>query len=85
MIPLPDGTSYNAYLVRGSEKTMLIDTVEPAMIDEHLSQLESVERLDYIVCLHVEQDHSGGIPRVLARFPDARVVVTPKAKGMLMI
>ncbi len=33
LIPLPDGTSYNAYLVQGSEKTVLIDTVEPAMAD----------------------------------------------------
>ena len=84
LIPLPDGTSYNAYLIEGSEKTMLIDTVEPAMIDELISQLERVKELDYIVCLHAEQDHSGGIPMVLARFPHARVVVTPKAKGMLM-
>lgn len=84
LIPLPDGTSYNAYLIKGSEKTMLIDTVEPAMIDELMSQLDSVEKLDYIVCLHAEQDHSGGIPMVLARYPHARVVVTPKAKDMLM-
>ena len=84
LIPLPDGTSYNAYLIQGSEKTMLIDTVEPTMINELMSQLESVETIDYIVCLHAEQDHSGGIPQVLLRYPDARVIATPKAKGMLL-
>ncbi|MBW2663015.1 MAG: FprA family A-type flavoprotein, partial [Deltaproteobacteria bacterium] len=31
LIPLPDGTSYNAYLVKGSDKTALVDTVDPAM------------------------------------------------------
>ena len=34
LIPLPDGTTYNAYLVRGSEKTALLDTVDPAMANE---------------------------------------------------
>ncbi|MBI9088397.1 MAG: FprA family A-type flavoprotein [Desulfobacterium sp.] len=84
LIPLPDGTSYNAYLIQGSEKTMLIDTVEPTMIDELMSQLEGVETIDYIVSLHAEQDHSGGIPQVLLRYPDAKVIVSPKAKGMLL-
>ena len=84
LIPLPDGTSYNAYLIRGSKGTMLIDTVDPPMIDELMSQLADVEKLDYIVSLHAEQDHSGGIPAVLARYPDARIVTTPKAKSMLM-
>lgn len=84
LIPLPDGTSYNAYLIKGSERTMLIDAVDPPMIDKLMSQLEGVEKLDYIVSLHAEQDHSGGIPTVLARYPEARVVTTPKAKAMLM-
>ncbi len=84
LIPLPDGTSYNAYLIEGSEKIALLDTVDPAMADEWMAQLAGVSRLDYIVSHHAEQDHSGSIPRVLERFPDARVVVTPKAKGMLI-
>ena len=40
LIPLPDGTSYNAYLVTGSEKTVLLDTVEPKKLDELMAQLE---------------------------------------------
>ncbi len=84
LIPLPDGTSYNAYLIEGSEKTVLIDTVDPSMVDELLTQLENVSKLDYIVSLHSEQDHSGSIPLVLSRYPDAKLISSPMAKGLLM-
>ena len=84
LIPLPDGTTYNAYLVAGSDKTALLDTVDPPMAEELLSQLDGVSTIDFIVSHHAEQDHSGTIPRVLQRFPQAKVVVTPKAKGMLI-
>jgi len=84
LIPLPDGTSYNAYLINGSEKTVLIDTVDPKKSDVLLDQLAGVESLDYLVCQHVEQDHSGTIPQVLARYPDAQVLASPKAKSMLV-
>ena len=84
LIPLPDGTSYNAYLVRGSEKTALIDTVEPEFAHVLLGQLESVETLDYIIANHAEQDHSGTIPQVLKKFPGAKVVTNPRCRGMLI-
>jgi flavorubredoxin len=84
LIPLPDGTTYNAYLVRGSEKTALLDTVDPEFSDTLMAALDSVARLDYLVSHHAEQDHSGTIPLVLSRFPEARVVVTAKAKTLLM-
>ena len=84
LIPLPDGTTYNAYLVEGSEKTALLDSVDPLMSDELMAQLAGVRKIDFIVSHHAEQDHSGTIPRVLERFPEAKVVVTPKAKGMLI-
>ncbi len=84
LIPLPDGTSYNSYLVKGSEKTALIDTVDPAMTHVLKEQLEDVGRIDYLVAHHAEQDHSGSIPFVVEKYPDARVVVTPKCKDMLM-
>jgi flavorubredoxin len=83
LIPLPDGTTYNAYLVQGSEKTALLDTVDPPMVDQLLAQLKQVQKIDYIVSHHAEQDHSGSIGAVLDKFPQAKVVVTPKAKGML--
>ncbi|MDZ7761533.1 MAG: FprA family A-type flavoprotein [Desulfovermiculus sp.] len=84
LIPLPDGTSYNAYLIQGSEKTALLDTVDPAMADVLLAQLEDVDSIDYLVSHHAEQDHSGTLPLVLEKFPQAQVVCSTKAKGMLM-
>jgi len=82
LIPLPDGTTYNAYLVEGSEKTALLDTVDPPKADELMMQLAGVSNIDFIVSHHAEQDHSGTIPLVLDRFPEAKVVATPKGKGM---
>jgi len=83
LIPLPDGTTYNAYLVKGSEKTALLDTVDPAMKDVLMSHLATVDRVDYVVSHHAEQDHSGSIPAVLERYPDAKVLCSPKAKPLL--
>ncbi|MBC2742052.1 MAG: FprA family A-type flavoprotein [Desulfosarcina sp.] len=84
LIPLPDGTSYNAYLIEGSEKTVLLDTVDPSMANELLAQLEGISKIDYIVSQHAEQDHSGTIPQVLEKYPNAKIISTPKAKGMLI-
>jgi len=85
LIPLPDGTSYNSYLVRGSEKTALLDTVDPEKTDILLGNIvgAGVDKLDYIVANHAEQDHSGSLPDVLLLYPDARVVTNPKCKEML--
>lgn len=83
LIPLPDGTTYNAYLVEGSEKTALLDTVDPPMLDGFMRQLDGISTIDFIVSHHAEQDHSGSIAQVLARFPSAKVISTPRAKGML--
>ena len=84
LIPLPDGTSYNAYLIEGSEKTVLIDAVEEELFYELEAQLENVAKLDYVIALHAEQDHSGCIPQILARYPEAKLITSPKAKGILM-
>ena len=84
LIPLPDGTSYNAFLIEGSEKTVLIDTVESSLFHELEAQLENVTKLDYVVSLHAEQDHSGSIPQILARYPEAKLITSPKAKVLLM-
>jgi len=84
LVPLPDGTSYNAYLIEGSEKTVLLDSVDPAMADELLEQLENISKIDYIISHHAEQDHSGTIPQVLEKYPNAKLISTPRAKGMLI-
>jgi flavorubredoxin len=86
LIPLPDGTSYNSYLVQGSEKTALIDTVDPATVHQLYENLRSlpVKKIDYVICNHAEQDHSGSVPFILDAFPAAKVVTNEKCKGMLM-
>ncbi|MGC9514547.1 FprA family A-type flavoprotein [Methanocrinis sp.] len=85
LIPLPDGTSYNAYVVQGSERTALIDTADPPFAQALLDNLETLglDRLDYVVTNHAEQDHSGSIPAILERFPAAKVVCTPRCRELL--
>lgn len=85
LIPLPDGTSYNAYLVQTEGLNILIDSVEPEKADDlldHLLDLE-VEKIDYIISNHAEQDHSGAIPMVLDLYPDAKIITNPKCKTFL--
>ncbi len=86
LIPLPDGTSYNAYIVKGSQKTALLDTVDPKKTHVLLDNLvrAGIQRIDYVVAHHAEQDHSGSIPDVLLLYPEAKVVTNAKCKAMLM-
>lgn len=86
LIPLPDGTSYNAYLIKGGEKTALLDTVDPTKTSVLIDNLAKAgaERIDYVIAHHAEQDHSGSIPDVLKAYPDAMVVANPKCKDMLI-
>ncbi|MCK4357181.1 MAG: FprA family A-type flavoprotein [Candidatus Cloacimonetes bacterium] len=86
LIPLPDGTSYNSYLIRGSKKIALIDTVDPHkknILIENLQKL-NIQKIDYIIANHAEQDHSGAIPKILELYPNAKVVTNQKCKNMLM-
>jgi len=86
LIPLPDGTSYNSYLIKGNKKTALIDAVDPTMKEvliEHLDELK-IKSLDYIIANHAEQDHSGAIAQMVEKYPQAKVVCTPKCKDMLV-
>ena len=85
LIPLPDGTTYNAYLIKGSQKTALLDTVDPPKKHELLENLQEIgiERIDYLISHHAEQDHSGTIPAVLEQFPMAQVVTNQKCRALL--
>jgi flavorubredoxin len=81
LIPLPQGTTYNSYLVRGSAKTALIDTVNPgfeAEMEARLSGLVRLEDIDYVIMNHAEPDHAGAIPYILERNRKAVVVATDK-------
>lgn len=86
LIPLPDGTSYNSYIIIGSEKIALIDTVDASIPEVILKNLvdANISRIDYIVSHHGEQDHSGSIPDVLKAYPMAKVVTNAKCKSELM-
>jgi flavorubredoxin len=84
LIPLPQGTSYNAYVVKGSEKTVLLDTVDPPKWEILKGQLASLPRIDYVIHHHGEQDHSGSLPMVLDLYPDAVVVTNEKCKAELI-
>lgn len=84
LIPLPEGTSYNSYIVQGSEKTALIDTADPSKKREFLKNISQIDtKIDYIISHHAEQDHSGLIPEVLTLYPDAKVISNPQCKEML--
>lgn len=86
LIPLPCGTSYNAYLVKGSEKTALIDTVEPTKLNVLQSNLDylKTDKIDYVISNHAEQDHSGSLPDMLGRYPMAKLVTNKKGQDMLL-
>lgn len=84
LVPLPDGTSYNAYLVKGADKTALLDGVDETMLPTLLDNLRDVPKVDYIVSHHAEQDHSGAIPALLMRYPDAQVLATAQGKKFLV-
>ncbi len=85
LVHIPDGTSYNSYLIK-DEKTVLIDTVDPEKKDVLFENLEilGIDRIDYIISNHAEQDHSGSIPFVLEKYPEAKVITNPKCKDFLI-
>jgi flavorubredoxin len=85
LIQIPNGTSYNSYLVIGSDKTVLIDTVDPTKSHELLDNLEKLDvDIDYLIVNHAEQDHSGSIPNILEKYENAVVITNSKCKGLLM-
>lgn len=74
------GSSYNAYLIV-DEKIALVDTVWHRFTDGFLEKIERIvdpAKIDYVVINHAEPDHSGALPAVMARCPDATVVVSKK-------
>lgn len=86
LIPLPEGTTYNAFLVRGSEKVALIDAVDTSMEMALMTNLimAGADRIDYIVVNHAEQDHSGLLPLLLEMYGDASVITNKTCKDLLI-
>jgi len=85
LIPLPQGTTYNAYLVKGKEKTVLIDTVNPGFekeLGEKIGQVIDLADLDYVVMNHAEPDHAGSIPYIIKVSKEASLITTEKGAKM---
>jgi flavorubredoxin len=83
--PIPEGISFNSYLVKGSEKTALIDSVHEKKAEEHfdkISKLTDIADIDYLIINHMEPDHTGAVPALLKKAPKAKVVFTPIAQLM---
>lgn len=79
------GSTYNAYLVEGSNATALIDTVKAPYVDKLIANIKARvgNKVNYLICNHAEPDHSGGFPAVVKAFPNAPVVCTVKTKDAL--
>lgn len=80
------GTTYNAYLLKGLEKTALIETVKLPFFDEFRKRIEAVlpiTQIDYLIVNHTEPDHAGSIARLLEINPDLTVVGSPAALQFL--
>jgi flavorubredoxin len=81
-----NGTSYNSYVVRGTKGVAVIDTVKENYADVFFRRLESVARYDEITTIvlnHLEPDHSGALPELLRRAPQAKVYLSTRAQMML--
>jgi flavorubredoxin len=81
-----NGTTYNAFAVRGSAGVAVVDTVKAEFADAFFARLEQVARYDeirVIVLNHLEPDHSGALPELMRRAPQAKLVISKRAPAML--
>lgn len=81
-----NGTSYNAYIVRGSAGVAVIDTVKEGFAEVFFARLESIadyEEIKVIVLNHLEPDHTGALPELMRRAPQAQLYISQKAQSML--
>ena len=85
LIPLPQGTTYNSYLIIGKEKKALIDTVNPGFereLEEKIRQIVDPADIDYVVMNHAEPDHAGAIPHMMRINSKVILVTTGRGVGM---
>jgi len=85
LIPLPKGTSYNAYLITGENKKALIDTVNPGFekeFEEKIRNFADPSEIDYVIMNHAEPDHAGAIPFIMSINNTAKLVTTSKGAKM---
>ena len=84
-IPLPEGVTYNSYLIN-DEKTCVIDTVEFGSESSYFDKIEKTlmgKKLDYIIVNHMEPDHSGSLADLVKFYPEAKVVGNKKTLDMI--
>ena len=82
------GTSYNSFLLKGSEKTVIFETVKLGFFDEYieeLSKMTDVNKIDYIIVSHTEPDHAGSIEKFLEINPDVTIIGTSIAINFLSV
>lgn len=80
------GTSYNSYLLKTSQKTVLFETAKAKFLDEYLEALSNIvdiNEIDYIVVNHTEPDHAGSIEKLIEINPNIKIVGTGVAIGFL--
>ena len=86
ILKTPNGTTYNAYAVRGSDGVAVIDTVKAECAEQFFARLEAVARYDEITVIvlnHLEPDHTGALPELMRRAPQARLYISQSAQLML--
>ena len=80
------GTTYNSYLLKGSEKTALFETAKEKWADEYIAQLQTlvnIQDIDYLIVNHTEPDHAGTAERIIDLNPGIKLVGTPTALGFM--
>ena len=80
VIKTNNGTSYNSYIVKGSNKTALIETAHKDYFENYLKNIEeiiSIDKIDYIVMNHNEPDHSGSISKLIELNPNLTIITSP--------
>jgi len=85
---LPKGTSYNAYLVIGSDGKALIDTVNPGFekeLEEKIRMVVNPEEINYVIMNHMEPDHAGVIPYLMKISPKIKLITTAKGAKMAQV
>lgn len=82
---LPNGVSYNSYIIK-DKKTVVMDTVDKRATNEWLENIETTlnkKNIDYLVISHLEPDHSANIQVLAQKYPEMKIILNQKAESMM--